>query len=204
MLFSATLDNGIDVLVKRYLSAPVTHSVDSEQSPVGTMDHHVLHVTNDDRMGVLVELTSAPGRTIVFTRTKHRAKQLARQLNSSGVPAVEMHGNLSQGARCGTWPPSPRVARRRRALRPLPAHDHPVILDFTKSIEIVVMVILGGMGNTTGVVLAAILLTLLPEVLRSFEQYRMILYALPAADRADDRPPAGSVQLQVPAARRKA
>jgi superfamily II DNA/RNA helicase len=99
MLFSATLDNGIDVLVKRYLSAPVTHSVDSEQSPVSTMDHHVLHVTNDDRMAVLVELTSAPGRTIVFTRTKHRAKQLARQLNSSGVPAVEMHGNLSQGAR---------------------------------------------------------------------------------------------------------
>jgi superfamily II DNA/RNA helicase len=99
MLFSATLDNGIDVLVKRYLSSPVTHSVDSEQSPVSTMDHHVLHVTTEERLAVLVELTSAPGRTIVFTRTKHRAKQLARQLNASGVPAVEMHGNLSQGAR---------------------------------------------------------------------------------------------------------
>jgi branched-chain amino acid transport system permease protein len=54
----------------------------------------------------------------------------------------------------------------------------PTGFDFTKSIEIVVMVILGGMGNTTGVILAAILLTILPEVLRSVEQYRMILYAL--------------------------
>ena len=50
--------------------------------------------------------------------------------------------------------------------------------DFMKSIEIVVMVILGGMGNTLGVILAAILLTILPEALRSFEKYRMILYSL--------------------------
>ena len=54
----------------------------------------------------------------------------------------------------------------------------PTGFDFTKSIEIVVMVILGGMGNTIGVILAAILLTILPEVLRSVEQYRMIMYAL--------------------------
>lgn len=99
MLFSATLDNGIDVLVKRYLSNPITHSVDSEQSPVSTMEHHVLHVTQTDRLPVLVDLTSAPGRAIVFTRTKHRAKQLTKQLNSAGVPAVEMHGNLAQNAR---------------------------------------------------------------------------------------------------------
>jgi len=99
MLFSATLDRGIDALVKRYLSDPVTHSVDSEQSPVNTMAHHVLHVTTDDRLPVLVDLTSAPGRTMVFTRTKHRAKQLTRQLNAHGVPSVEMHGNLTQNVR---------------------------------------------------------------------------------------------------------
>ena len=99
MLFSATLDNGIDVLVRRYLSNPVTHSVDSEQSPVNTMTHHVLHVSAADRLGVLIDLTSAPGRTMVFTRTKHRAKQLTKQLNASGVAAVEMHGNLAQNAR---------------------------------------------------------------------------------------------------------
>ena len=99
MLFSATLDKGIDALVKRYLTDPVTHSVDSEQSPVDAMAHHVLHVTTDDRLPVLVDLTSAPGRTIVFTRTKHRAKQLTRQLNAHGVPSVEMHGNLTQNVR---------------------------------------------------------------------------------------------------------
>jgi branched-chain amino acid transport system permease protein len=50
--------------------------------------------------------------------------------------------------------------------------------DFTKSIEIVVMVILGGMGNMPGVILAAVVLTLLPEVLRPIADYRMIIYAL--------------------------
>jgi branched-chain amino acid transport system permease protein len=54
----------------------------------------------------------------------------------------------------------------------------PTGFDFTKSIEIVVMVILGGMGNTPGVILAAILLTLLPEVLRAADQYRMVMYSV--------------------------
>ena len=99
MLFSATLDAGVDVLVKRFLTNPVTHSVDSEQSPVTKMTHHVLHVARESRIPVLVDLTSAPGRTLVFTRTKHGAKALTRQLNAKGVPAVELHGNLSQNAR---------------------------------------------------------------------------------------------------------
>jgi superfamily II DNA/RNA helicase len=100
MLFSATLDAGVDVLVKRYLHDPVTHSVDSAQSPVTKMSHHVLHLpAADERLPVLVELTAAPGRTLVFTRTKHGAKKLTRQLIASGVPAVELHGNLSQNAR---------------------------------------------------------------------------------------------------------
>jgi superfamily II DNA/RNA helicase len=99
LLFSATLDNAIDVLVKRYLRSPVVHQADSAQSPVATMDHHVLHIAREHRIPVLVDLASAPGRTMVFTRTKHGAKALARQLNRSGVPAVDLHGNLSQGAR---------------------------------------------------------------------------------------------------------
>lgn len=99
MLFSATLDNAIDVLVKRFLVKPVVHQADSAQSPVAKMDHHVLHVSRELRVPVLVDLASAPGRIIVFTRTKHGAKALARQLNKSGVPAVDLHGNLSQGAR---------------------------------------------------------------------------------------------------------
>ncbi len=99
LLFSATLDNAVDVLVRRYLDAPVTHEADSAQSPVSAMDHHVLHLAHDQRIPVLVDLTSAPGRTVVFTRTKHGAKALARQLNKHGVPTVELHGNLGQGAR---------------------------------------------------------------------------------------------------------
>jgi hypothetical protein len=63
------------------------------------MDHHVLHVGREHRVPILVDLTSAPGRTVVFTRTKHGAKALTRQLNKSGVPTVELHGNLSQNAR---------------------------------------------------------------------------------------------------------
>ncbi len=99
LLFSATLDAGIDVIVKRYLSNPVTHQADSAQSPISTMAHHIFHVHRDARLEVLLDLTSAPGRKVVFTRTKHGAKKLAKQLNASGVPAVELHGNLGQGAR---------------------------------------------------------------------------------------------------------
>ncbi|MEO8518842.1 MAG: DEAD/DEAH box helicase [Dermatophilaceae bacterium] len=99
MLFSATLDAGVNVIVKRFLTNPVTHSADTSQAPISTMAHHVFHVKSDARLPVLVALTSAPGRTMVFTRTKHGAKKLSKQLNASGVPTVELHGNLSQNAR---------------------------------------------------------------------------------------------------------
>ena len=99
LLFSATLDAGVNVLVNRFMSNPATHQADSAQSPVSTMTHHVLHVRADARVPVLVNLTAAPGRSLVFTRTKQGAKKLAKLLNSSGVTAVELHGNLSQNAR---------------------------------------------------------------------------------------------------------
>ncbi len=99
MLFSATLDGAINQIVKRFLHQPVTHEADSAQSPVATMHHHVLHVAQGEHLAVLTDLVAAPGRTVVFTRTKHRAKKFARQLNAKGVPAVELHGNLSQNAR---------------------------------------------------------------------------------------------------------
>jgi superfamily II DNA/RNA helicase len=99
MLFSATLDNGIDVLVRKYLSNPVLRSVDPAEAVDVKMTHHVLAVTADDRFTVLRDLAAAPGRIMVFTRTKHGAKKLTKTLISSGVPAVEMHGNLSQNAR---------------------------------------------------------------------------------------------------------
>jgi superfamily II DNA/RNA helicase len=99
LLFSATLDNGVDVLVRRYLSNPVTHSVDPAVAPVSTMTHHVLHVTNGDKAEVVRRLAGGLGRSVLFTRTKHQAKKLAKQLTAAGIPAVDLHGNLSQNAR---------------------------------------------------------------------------------------------------------
>jgi superfamily II DNA/RNA helicase len=99
LLFSATLDNGVDVLVKRYLSAPTTHSVDPAVAPVSTMEHHVFQVATGDKAEVVRQLAAGLGRSVLFTRTKHQAKKLARQLTAAGVPAVDLHGNLSQNAR---------------------------------------------------------------------------------------------------------
>jgi superfamily II DNA/RNA helicase len=100
LLFSATLDNGVDILVKRYLNAPVTHSVDSATSSVPDMEHHVFSVRSADHKSAVVrELVSGKGRTLAFTRTKHAAKKLAKQLTAAGIPAVDLHGNLSQNAR---------------------------------------------------------------------------------------------------------
>ncbi|MFT4009677.1 MAG: DEAD/DEAH box helicase [Nocardioidaceae bacterium] len=99
LLFSATLDRAIDALARRFLTDPVTHEADSAQSPVSTMSHHVLHIERQHRLPILLDLTSAPGRTVVFTRTKHGARALTRQLNKNGVAAVELHGNLGQNAR---------------------------------------------------------------------------------------------------------
>ncbi|MGN9908536.1 DEAD/DEAH box helicase [Phytohabitans sp. LJ34] len=98
LLFSATLDAGVDVLVRRYLTDPVTHSVDAAPSPAA-VPHHMLHIAHHDRLAVLVDLAAAPGRTLVFARTKRRAKALTRQLVEAGVPAIELHGNLAQAAR---------------------------------------------------------------------------------------------------------
>ena len=99
MLFSATLDSGVNKLVKEFLHEPVTHSADPATSPVGTMEHHVLEVSSATRFDVLRDLAAAPGRTIMFTRTKYGAKNLARKLAARGVDAVDLHGNLSQNAR---------------------------------------------------------------------------------------------------------
>lgn len=100
LLFSATLDNGVDTLVRRFLHNPVHHSVDPAESPVDRMTHHVFEVSGADEKKALLEaLASGSGRRILFFRTKHRAKRTARQLTSAGIPAVDLQGNLSQSAR---------------------------------------------------------------------------------------------------------
>jgi superfamily II DNA/RNA helicase len=99
LLFSATLDNDVDALVRRYLNNPVTHAVDSATSEVPAMAHHVFEVSSGDKAAVIRELASGEGRALLFTRTKYGAKKLATQLTRSGIPSVELHGNLSQAAR---------------------------------------------------------------------------------------------------------
>ncbi|RLZ03273.1 DEAD/DEAH box helicase [Kocuria tytonicola] len=99
LLFSATLDNGVDVLVKKFLKDPVLHSADNAQAAVTTMDHQVLVTHADDKQALIEALASGTGRRMMFTRTKYRAKKLAKKLSQAGIPAVDLQGNLSQGAR---------------------------------------------------------------------------------------------------------
>jgi superfamily II DNA/RNA helicase len=99
LLFSATLDNDVRTIVDRYLHDPVSHSLDPADTPGPAMDHHVLAVSSADKLAVVTRLASGSDRTLLFTRTKHGAKKLVKQLGQAGVPAVELHGNLSQSAR---------------------------------------------------------------------------------------------------------
>lgn len=96
MLFSATLAGGVDTLVSRYLHDPVSHAAGIEAPAL--LEHRVMVVHETDRVAQIARM-AGEGRVVVFTRTKHRAKQLARKLEASGVGAVDMHGNLSQNAR---------------------------------------------------------------------------------------------------------
>ena len=96
LLFSATLAGGVDTLISRYLTNPVSHAAGVE-APV-LLDHRVIVVQDPDRVEEIAKM-ARDGRVVVFTRTKHRAKQLAKKLDAIGVGAVELHGNLSQNAR---------------------------------------------------------------------------------------------------------
>jgi superfamily II DNA/RNA helicase len=100
LLFSATLDNGVNKLVSRFLPDAKLHSVDEANSPVAAMTHHVFETASvEAKREVVHRLASGSGRRILFMRTKHQARKLAKQLTLAGIPAVDLHGNLSQGAR---------------------------------------------------------------------------------------------------------
>ena len=99
MLFSATLDRGIDKVVRKFLSDPVTHEVETPEDEEESMTHHFFHVSQDERFKVIADLCAAPGKSLVFTRTKHGARKLTLALVKAGVPSVELHGDLSQVVR---------------------------------------------------------------------------------------------------------
>ena len=99
LLFSATLDRGIDAVVKRYLKDAVTHSTDDATASVATMDHHILLIDPQHKKSITAEVANREGRTLVFVRTKLGADRVAEQLREQGVFAAALHGGLAQGAR---------------------------------------------------------------------------------------------------------
>jgi superfamily II DNA/RNA helicase len=102
LLFSATLDDDVDVLVRRYLDDPVTHAVGPVDEPVETMDHHLLLVAPQEKVDVTAEIAGRAGRTIMFARTKRGVDRLAAQLAKVGVRAGTLHGGKRQGLRTRT------------------------------------------------------------------------------------------------------
>ncbi|MGW6317615.1 DEAD/DEAH box helicase [Streptomyces sp. NPDC055099] len=102
MLFSATLDRNVDLLVRRYLNDPVVHSVDPSQGAVTTMEHHVLHVHGADKQRTTTEIAARDGRVIMFLDTKHAVDRLTQDLLNSGVRAASLHGGKSQPQRTRT------------------------------------------------------------------------------------------------------
>ncbi|PPS91433.1 DEAD/DEAH box helicase [Streptomyces sp. MH60] len=102
MLFSATLDRNVDLLVRRYLTDPVVHSVDPSAGAVTTMEHHVLHVHAADKHAATTEIAARDGRVIMFLDTKHAVDRLTQDLLSSGVRAAALHGGKSQPQRTRT------------------------------------------------------------------------------------------------------
>lgn len=99
LLFSATLDRGVDRLVKKYLNDPVTHQVDSDQASVSTMEHVVMHVLPHDKNATTAAVANREGRSVIFVRTQRGADRVAEQLRAAGVMAGALHGGLTQGAR---------------------------------------------------------------------------------------------------------
>ncbi|MFC8719977.1 DEAD/DEAH box helicase, partial [Kitasatospora sp. NPDC057198] len=99
LLFSATLENEIDTLVKRYLKNPVTHEVDPSAGAVTTMTHHILVVKPKDKAPITNAIAARKGRTIIFVRTQMGADRVAQQLLEAGVKADALHGGMTQGAR---------------------------------------------------------------------------------------------------------
>ena len=99
LLFSATLDRGVEGLVHKYLVDPAIHAVAQAATRIETMDHRAFTVEREHKVAVAAEIAARPGRTLLFVRTKHGADRLAKQLSRTGVEAGAIHGDLRQAQR---------------------------------------------------------------------------------------------------------
>ena len=102
LLFSATLDRGVDALVKKYLNNPKTHSLQNDRASVSTMKHYVLTMQTTDKDDVTAQIASRSGKTILFVKTQRGADRLADKLAHAGVPVGALHGGKSQAVRTRT------------------------------------------------------------------------------------------------------
>jgi superfamily II DNA/RNA helicase len=99
LLFSATLDRGVDQLVRAYLTHPALHAVAPQAVSTGAAEHATLVLDPADKVAVAAEMAGRPSRTLFFVRTKHGADRLARQLERAGVPTAAIHGDRNQNQR---------------------------------------------------------------------------------------------------------
>ena len=99
LLFSATLDRDVDVVVRRHMHDPVVRSIAPTTASVESMSHHVLVVSADDKADVTAHVANREGRSILFVRTKHGADRMAKALRTRGVLAASLHGDKTQSAR---------------------------------------------------------------------------------------------------------
>ncbi|WMX48695.1 DEAD/DEAH box helicase [Streptomyces roseicoloratus] len=102
MLFSATLDQDVELLVRRYLRDPVVHATDLAGGTAPGVDHHVLHVQGAEKFAVATEIAARDGRVIMFLDTKHAVDRFTRDLVAGGVRAAALHGGKSQPQRTDT------------------------------------------------------------------------------------------------------
>ena len=99
LLFSATLDKGVASLVKEFLINPAVHEVAGEDQASSTIDHRVLVIEHRDKSAIIGQLVDRQGKTLIFSRTRAYAEQLADQLEDAGVKATSLHGDLNQARR---------------------------------------------------------------------------------------------------------
>jgi superfamily II DNA/RNA helicase len=99
LLFSATLDKGVATLVDEFLTNPSVHEVAGEDQASSTIDHRVLLIEQRDKRQIIEQLAAGDGKTLVFTRTRAFAEELADLLDDAGIPATSLHGDLNQSRR---------------------------------------------------------------------------------------------------------
>ncbi|MFP5327757.1 MAG: DEAD/DEAH box helicase, partial [Acidimicrobiia bacterium] len=92
LLFSATLDGDVDVLIRRYMHDPVHHEVVVPEDEKADVVHRFFEVHNMDRVRVAAEIAKSAGRTIAFVRTKRAADRVSDQLEEHGVRSAPIHG----------------------------------------------------------------------------------------------------------------